>query len=150
MSEPGLPEDEAQLGVETFSQFGGKKRKSSKKHSKKSGKKTGKKVVKKSKKKIKGKKTRKSVGKKKLGKRKTLRGGGGYLTSMFGVAAGNGKGDSGNAGRSPPLPQKRKPRPLFPIGSRMTYKPNNDNRTKDKFRQIRKSMGDSDSDSDDE
>ena len=78
MVEPGLPEDkaQAQLGVEMFSQFGGKKRKPSKKHAKKAGKKTGKKagkkVVKKSKKKVVGKKTRKSVGKKKLGKRKTM------------------------------------------------------------------------------
>jgi hypothetical protein len=78
MIEPGLPEDkaQAQLGVELFSQFGGKKRKPSKKHAKKAGKKTGKKagkkVVKKSKKKVVGKKTRKSVGKKKLGKRKTM------------------------------------------------------------------------------
>lgn len=77
MVEHGLPEDEAGAKVEAFSQFGGKKRKTSKKHAKKAGKKTGKKVVKKSKKKVVGKKTRKSVGKKKLGKRKTLRGGGG-------------------------------------------------------------------------
>ena len=79
MGEHGLPEGEEETLVETFSQFGGKKRKPSKKHAKKSGKKTGKKsgkkVVKKSKKKVVGKKTRKSVGKKKLGKRKTLRGG---------------------------------------------------------------------------
>ena len=76
MVEHGLPEDEAGAEVEAFSQFGGKKRKTSKKHVKKAGKKTGKKVVKKSKKKVVGKKTRKSVGKKKLGKKKTLRGGG--------------------------------------------------------------------------
>lgn len=79
MVEHELPEDEPGAKVEAFSQFGGKKRKTSKKHAKKAGKKTGKKsgkkVVKKSKKKVVGKKTRKSVGKKKLGKRKTLRGG---------------------------------------------------------------------------
>ena len=87
MVEHGLPDDEAGAEVEAFSQFGGKKRKTSKKHVKKAGKKTGKKagkkVVKKSKKKVVGKKTRKSVGKKKLGKRKTLRGGLGFSSSYF-------------------------------------------------------------------
>lgn len=82
MVEHGLPEDEAGAEVEAFSQFGGKKRKTSKKHAKKAGKKTGKKVVKKSKKKVVGKKTRKSVGKKKLGKRKTMRGGKGSWFSL--------------------------------------------------------------------
>ena len=72
MVEHELPEDEPGAKVEAFSQFGGKKRKTSKKHAKKAGKKTGKKsgkkVVKKSKKKVVGKKTRKSVGKKSWGK----------------------------------------------------------------------------------
>lgn len=93
MVEHELPEDEPRAEVEAFSQFGGKKRKTSKKHAKKAGKKTGKKsgkkVVKKSKKKVVGKKTRKSVGKKKLGKRKTLRGGDG---SWFSSHSSNPKG----------------------------------------------------------
>ena len=123
MGEPGLPEDkaQAQLGVEMFSQFGGKKRKPSKKHAKKAGKKTGKKagkkVVKKSKKKVVGKKTRKSVGKKKLGKRKTMGkrkmvmdGGDGMYDYL--MTGSWGHSDNASAAARTPVPPPPPPPPL--------------------------------------